>query len=187
MGYSYIIGNALVHRAYMGAMIQMRVYDNKLSIWNEGTLPYGLSLDDLRTEHNSRPRNPVIANACFLGGYIDTWGRGTLKIISSCKDAGLPEPEIKEMNGGVEVTLFAASEKRMSEEHVHETPVKTPVKTPEAVLTVLRGNPSFTLAEVADTIGKSVSAVERAAQKLKDQGLLKFIGPQKGGHWEVSE
>ncbi len=87
------------------------------------------------------------------------------------------------MNGGVEVTLFAASEKRMSEEHVHETPVKTP----EAVLTVLRGNPSFTLAEVADTIGKSVSAVERAAQKLKDQGLLKFIGPQKGGHWEVSE
>lgn len=68
--------NALVHRTYMGATIQMRVYDDRLSIWNEGTLPYGLSLEDLKKEHSSRPRNPVLANACFLGGYIDAWGRG---------------------------------------------------------------------------------------------------------------
>ncbi|HCY41867.1 MAG TPA: hypothetical protein DHV48_11005 [Prolixibacteraceae bacterium] len=62
--------------------------------------------DYLKWDHNSRPRNPIIANACFFAGYIDTWGRGTLKIINSCKEAGLPEPEIKEMNGGVEVTIF---------------------------------------------------------------------------------
>jgi ATP-dependent DNA helicase RecG len=47
------------------------------------------------------------ANVCFLLGYIDTWGRGTLKIINSCRDAGLPEPEIIEKNGGVSMTLFA--------------------------------------------------------------------------------
>jgi len=98
--------NALVHRTYMGATIQMRVFDDKLSIWNEGILPFGLSLEDLKSDHNSRPRNPLIANACFFAGYIDTWGRGTLKIINACKEAGLPEPETKEMNGGVEVTIF---------------------------------------------------------------------------------
>ena len=98
--------NALVHRTYMGATIQMRVFDDKLSIWNEGLLPFGLSLEDLKSDHNSRPRNPLIANACFFAGYIDTWGRGTLKIINACKEAGLPEPETKEMNGGVEVTIF---------------------------------------------------------------------------------
>ena len=98
--------NALVHRTYMGATIQMRVFDEKLSIWNEGVLPYGLSLEDLRLDHNSRPRNPIIANACFFAGYIDTWGRGTLKIINSCKEAGLPEPDINELNGGVEVIMY---------------------------------------------------------------------------------
>ncbi len=102
--------NALVHRTYMGATIQMRVFDDKLSIWNEGGLPFGLSLEDLKSDHNSRPRNPVIANACFFAGYIDTWGRGTLKIINSCKEAGLPEPEITEMNGGLNVTLFKIAE-----------------------------------------------------------------------------
>jgi ATP-dependent DNA helicase RecG len=102
--------NALVHRTYMGATIQMRVFDDKLSIWNEGGLPFGLSPEDLKSEHNSRPRNPIIANACFFAGYIDTWGRGTLKIINSCKEAGLPEPEIKEINGGLSVTLFKIPE-----------------------------------------------------------------------------
>jgi ATP-dependent DNA helicase RecG len=36
--------NALVHRNHMGAPIQIRVYDDKISIWNEGTLPDGLTL-----------------------------------------------------------------------------------------------------------------------------------------------
>lgn len=98
--------NAMVHRTYMGASIQLRVYDHKLSIWNEGGLPLGLRLEDLKVAHNSRPRNSKIAEACFKAGYIDAWGRGTLKIIKACKEAGLPEPEITEMNGGVEVTLF---------------------------------------------------------------------------------
>jgi ATP-dependent DNA helicase RecG len=55
---------------------------------------------------NSRPRNPKIADACFKSGYIDTWGRGTLKIISACEESGLPEPEIIEKDGGVQVTIY---------------------------------------------------------------------------------
>ena len=98
--------NALVHRSYMGAMIQMRIYDNKLSIWNEGLLPEGLDAAALKGHHVSRPRNPLIADVCFKAGYIDAWGRGTLKIINSCKDSGLPEPDIVEFNGGLLVTVF---------------------------------------------------------------------------------
>jgi ATP-dependent DNA helicase RecG len=98
--------NALVHRDYMGSNIQIRVYDDRFCIWNEGFLPEGLSLDALKRQHPSRPRNPIIADVCFKGGYIDAWGRGTLKIINACKQAGLPEPEIKEQDGGLLVTLF---------------------------------------------------------------------------------
>lgn len=98
--------NALVHRNYMGAPIQIRVYDDKISIWNEGTLPSGLTLDALKRSHSSRPRNPIIADVCFKGGYIDAWGRGTIKIIDTCKLADLPEPDMKELDGGFIITLF---------------------------------------------------------------------------------
>ncbi|MFT4661671.1 MAG: ATP-dependent DNA helicase RecG, partial [Patiriisocius sp.] len=98
--------NALVHRNYMGSSIQLRVYDSKLTIWNEGGLPEGLDFEALKRNHSSRPRNPIIADVCFKAGYIDSWGRGTLKIYKSCLESELPEPEINALDGGVIVTLF---------------------------------------------------------------------------------
>ena len=52
------------------------------------------------------PRNPILASACFLGGYIDSWGSGIMKIINSCKTAGLPTPMLEEDGGGFIVRLF---------------------------------------------------------------------------------
>lgn len=99
--------NALVHRNYLGSsVVQMRMFDNHFNIWNEGELPAGISLDSLKRQHPSRPRNLLIADVCFKAGYIDAWGSGTLKIISTCKEAGLPDPEIIEQDGGILVTLF---------------------------------------------------------------------------------
>lgn len=99
--------NALVHRNYLGSsVVQMRMFDNHFNIWNEGELPAGISLDSLKRQHPSRPRNLLIADVCFKGGYIDAWRSGTLKIISTCKEAGLPDPEIIEQDGGILVTLF---------------------------------------------------------------------------------
>lgn len=72
-----------------------------------------------------------------------------------------------------------------------KTPVKrapgTPVKTPDRVLEVLRINPHMTLAQVAEEIGKSVSAVERAAARLVKQGRIRYVGPRRGGYWEALE
>ena len=98
--------NALIHRTYMGAFIQIRVYDDKISIWNDGMLPDGINLEKLKQPHSSKPRNLIIADVCFKGGLIDAWGRGTVKIIETCLEAGLPEPEFIERDGGFLVTLF---------------------------------------------------------------------------------
>lgn len=63
-------------------------------------------MESLKHHHSSKPRNPIIADVCFKGGLIDSWGRGTIKIIETCKEAELPEPELKERDGGFMVTLF---------------------------------------------------------------------------------
>ncbi|MCL1932931.1 MAG: putative DNA binding domain-containing protein [Candidatus Azobacteroides sp.] len=109
--------NALIHRNYMGAPTQLRVYDNKLTLWNHGTLPDGITLDKLTKHHSSFPRNPILAGACFLGGYIDSWGSGIMKIMDSCKLAGLPTPIIEEDCGGIIVRLF---KDRFSEEQLKQ-------------------------------------------------------------------
>jgi len=103
-----IILNVLVHRNYMGAHTQIAVYDDSISFWNDGGLPVGWTIENLIKKHESKPRNPIIANACFLGGYIDAWGRGIEKIIEACRLENLPDPEFDDSDG-FRVTLYAPS------------------------------------------------------------------------------
>lgn len=121
-----VLLNAVVHRQYLGAPIQISIYDDKLMIWNYGTLPEDLTLEDLKQKHTSHPRNPFLADVFFKGGLIEAWGRGTLKIISECKAAGLPEPETKVMSGGIAVTIFKDiyNEKQLKKFDLNERQLK---------------------------------------------------------------
>jgi len=88
--------NAIAHKDYAyGYPIQISVYDDKLMIWNEGRLPENWTVEKLLQKHSSKPRNPDIANTFFRAGYIEAWGRGTIKIIEQSKKHGLPTPEFK--------------------------------------------------------------------------------------------
>ncbi|MCB9748294.1 MAG: putative DNA binding domain-containing protein [Candidatus Omnitrophica bacterium] len=130
-----VLLNALVHRNYMGAHIQIKIFDDRICVWNDGVLPDDLTIELLKQKHSSRPRNPIIADVCFKGGYIDAWGRGIEKIIDACKEAQLPEPQIEENSGGLLVTLF--SDKFTPQ----VTPQATPQVTPQVVslLEVING------------------------------------------------
>jgi ATP-dependent DNA helicase RecG len=69
-------------------------------------MPDYRKVESLKRSHPSKPRNLLIADVCFKGGLIDTWGRGTIRIIDTCKAAKLPDPEFIEQDGGFLVTLF---------------------------------------------------------------------------------
>ena len=181
--------NALVHRTYMGAPIQMRVFDNQLSIWNEGNLPNGLSIDDLKKDHNSRPRNPILANACFLAGYIDAWGRGTLKIINTCAEYGLPEPSIIEKNGGIEVTVLTSNQagNQVSNDGLVKGLVKNLTSNQIKLLELIETGPNVTKEEMAKHIGVSTTAIDKNIKTLKEKGILERVGGRKEGYWKIEK
>lgn len=85
--------NAVAHKDYSGGTpIQISVYPGKIILWNEGQLPENWTVENLLIKHPSKPYNPDIANALFRSGYIESWGRGTLKMIRECELAGIPKP-----------------------------------------------------------------------------------------------
>lgn len=85
--------NAIAHKDYSGGIpIQISVYSDKIIFWNEGQLPENWTIENLLIKHPSKAYNPDIANALFRSGYIESWGRGTLKMIKECELAGLPLP-----------------------------------------------------------------------------------------------
>ncbi len=93
--------NAITHKDYsVSTPIQISVYPDKLIFWNPGQLPDNWTIDNLSIKHPSIPFNPDIANTLFRSGYIESWGRGTLKILEQCKRSELPEPKYKyDMSG----------------------------------------------------------------------------------------
>ena len=102
--------NALCHRDYSiaGGAISVAVFDDRLEIASTGDLPFGLTVEDLKRDHSSKPRNPLLAEVFFRRGLIERWGRGTQKIVALCVEAGHPEPEFEERSGEV-VVRFVAS------------------------------------------------------------------------------
>lgn len=86
--------NAVSHKDYSGGVpIQISIYNDKIIFWNEGQLPDNWTIEKLLTKHPSKPYNPDIANALFRSGYIESWGRGTLKMINECILFGIPKPK----------------------------------------------------------------------------------------------
>jgi ATP-dependent DNA helicase RecG len=90
------ITNAVCHRDYADSgNVLVKIFDDRLEIWNPGSLPSGLTVDDLRKAHESKPRNKLIARAFFLIKYIEQFGTGTGRMISDCREAEVPEPEFE--------------------------------------------------------------------------------------------
>ncbi|MYE95171.1 MAG: winged helix-turn-helix transcriptional regulator [Gemmatimonadetes bacterium] len=85
--------NAVIHRDYASqTTIQIRVYDDRISIWNAAHLPPEWASDQRAGELPSRPHNPQIANAFFRAGMIEAWGRGIRRIVDVCREADNPTP-----------------------------------------------------------------------------------------------
>lgn len=169
--------NAVIHKDYTGVFIQLSVYNDKLVLWNQGRLPEEISVEKLVQKHPSIPRNRLIADIFFKAGYIEAWGRGIRKIIDGFVNAGHPEPVFEELAGGIQVTLFKGVGKTVGE---------TVGKTVGVLISLLKDYPEITREELAKKTGLSIRGVEYNLNKLKKNGLLKRIGPAKGGRWEVT-
>ncbi len=100
------IVNAIVHRDYLSpSKVQVRVFPDRIEIWNPGQLPSQLKISDLKNPHPSIPCNPSLFRQFYRAVYVEDVGGGTVDIIGMCKDGGLPEPEFEQKMGNFVITL----------------------------------------------------------------------------------
>ena len=180
-----ILYNAIIHKDYAGAHIQMHVWSDHVEVWNEGELPVGFTPDTLFEQHSSRPRNRNIANAFFKAGFIDAWGRGYKKIREGFESAGLPMPKVENFCGGVRVTFQRKSATENATENA--TTQKTTQKTTQIMLQLMKETPEISIEELATACGITRDGINYNIKKLKEAGHLRRIGGDNGGHWEVIE
>ncbi len=101
------IVNAVAHRDYHSrASVEVRLFPDRLEVWNPGSLPRTLTLESLLTDHPSVPYNPLIAEPLYLARYIEKAGSGTQAMVALCQEAELPPPTFEQRGGSFVVTLW---------------------------------------------------------------------------------
>lgn len=55
----------------------------------------------------------------------------------------------------------------------------------QKIIEVIKENPFITQEELAQIIGLSRKSIIQNMKKLQDNGLLKRVGADKNGHWEI--
>lgn len=103
--------NALVHKDYAeAAPVQISVYPDHIVFWNAGQLPDNWTAGTLKVKHPSKPFNPDLANALFRCGDIESWGRGTIKMIKESVKGKILPPEFNTEMSGMMVSFFSNAE-----------------------------------------------------------------------------
>jgi len=172
------ITNAICHRDYSsGIPIQIKVFPERVIIYNDGRLPGNWSVLDLLATHRSEPHNPMIANAFFRAGMIESWGRGIENITNACKAAGKREPTIEFKHGReFSVTFYS------------DAGITTNITTNETrkhIMAIISANPKVTSKSIASELGIAERNVKNHIKAMKNMGTIERIGATKNGYWAI--
>jgi ATP-dependent DNA helicase RecG len=104
---------------------------------------------------------------------VEKYGSGIKRIIAGFREYGLPDPEFRESTEGFLVTVYSSVSVPIRQE-----------KSSEKIIVLLSEQPALSARQIAEITPRGV---EKQLDKLHQQGLLRRIGPDKGGHWEIVE
>ena len=131
---------------------------------------------------------------------VKEFGEGVDRMFREMAEAGNPAPEYKQIEFMVKVRLNSAL--RDEEETTEKTgekstmkgtlepesgPESGPEKTMDRIIQLMMDNPYITSRMIAQKLNMARSGISKQLNKLQEFGLIRRVGPDKGGHWEVIE
>ncbi len=190
--------NAAVHREYKSASdIVIKIFDHRIIFTSPGRLYGDLTLDDLHgDDYVSAIRNRLLADAFYLMGEIEKYGTGFVRIRKWLKEE-YPEirMEMREKGDFFQIELISVPSHGDAEgpdmpEGLYE---KLPERLPENlsdlqqnILNRMQHDPAVTYVQLAQITGKSRESIRKNIDRLRKRGMIRRIGPARGGHWQIT-
>ena len=179
--------NAICHRDYQNqsSSISLAIFDDRLEIWNYGSLPKSLKIEDLKHAHDSIPRNPHISEVFYSRGLIEGWGTGTTQMISLCRENDVPEPRFVEQSGGILVQFkFKAPLSRGGYKTDHEN-FEHISERQKKILDILYNYTKRPLREIKEELGAGIASrtIGDDLSYLKKRKLIDSEGVGRGAKW----
>ena len=179
------LSNAICHRDYstLGGTITIAIFDDRMELWNNGSLPQMLSLDDLTKKHKSYLRNHAIAHIFYLRRLVESWGTGTTRMIALCKDQGIPIPVFDEYAGGVSVTF--TFKHPIGNTHIDDQHPLTLTVRQQQLLDLFKHYQQLSTPEILEKLTDPPSdrMIRKDLTVLRNHGHIQLIGHGKNAAW----
>ena len=157
--------------------IVIKIFDHKIAFSNPGKLYGGLTVKDLkRDDYVSSLRNKLLAEMFYLLGDIEKYGTGLVRIRRILKDFPGLTLRLEEIGNYFKVDLAYP---------VQNGSQKSSQKSSQKIIQLIKEQPGITINKLALELNISERAIKKHLSNLKKQKLIKRIGPDKGGHWDV--
>ena len=185
-----LVYNAIVHRDYLGADTQMKVYNDHIWLWNEGELPDGFSVEKAVREHMSKPRNRLIANVFYKAGFIESWGRGVGMVCKAFRDSKLSSPTFENLMGGSLVVIPRGHQTEPLNGNESKVQLNENQQKVYDFISVMAQsdeplNEPLNTTRIAKELGMAYSTVKRVMKFLEENNLIRRVGSKKTGYWEI--
>ena len=191
--------NAVIHKDYStGNPIHIKIYDDKVIVYNDFLLPPNTTTKSLLKRIGSRPHNPLIANSFFRSGQIEAWGRGIEKMKTGCIADNLPEPEFDILPAVFSICFYIRDYSQVENDDKNTIFVQNGDttkydfgvnfgvnETKQKIVKLMLKNPQIRIQEIADELNLTKRNIEYAVRALKAEKLIDRIGADKNGHWVV--
>jgi ATP-dependent DNA helicase RecG len=185
------ITNALCHRDYASVgTVQVRIFNDRLEVWNPGLLMTDLTIEALYRQHASHPRNPRLAHALYRARVIEHWGTGTLRIIHACEGSNIKVEFLIQAGSFVirlqkKAPILTEGVGKKVGERVGKKVGEGLSTKQQDILSLIQLDPKISAKRIASKIGISTRKTEDHLRKLRIGGFLVRVGSPRGGYWEV--
>lgn len=152
-----LVLNCIIHRQYDSVGdIQIKIFDNRITIFNPGKLHGDLTVEDLKTDdYQSSARNKLIVEAFFLTGDIEKYGTGFHRVRSAISNYPNMKFDYREIQNGF------LTELSYEDPDTHKTVDKTMDKTIEAkIVEAIRVHLGITQKMLAEVTGLTQRGIE---------------------------
>ena len=180
--------NAIIHADLMlNGVLKVEKYDDKFVFTNPGLLR--LPVEQIYAGNETRARNQRLQNMFRMIGLGENLGSGFPLILSAWNEKHWLKPELIEQRELMQVKLVLTIETK--DETANETAngtVNGAVKlneTQNRILSIIQKDKYATYDEIANLLGVARSTVGRNIDTLKKKSVIRRVGGDKNGYWEV--
>lgn len=193
-----IIINSFAHAQYESDTEHaINIYKERIEVYNPGVFPNNCTpLDYVNGDLQSIMRNRKILDILFRSKDVEKGGSGFKKVYSLCERENI-KIDYRTLNTGftfifhrkdnikdLDIITYENLEKNTYGE-LNSFTYKDLKSIDTIILKLMQNNFKIKKSELAEKLGKSERTIQRALQRLQENGSIKKNGTGKNSYWEI--